>query len=278
MRFLKVEGAGNDFVLIDSFAETVTEPAALAMAMCDRHLGVGADGLLLVGPSRLGSVARMQLFNADGSEGRMCGNGLRCVIRWLAETGRAEGLVSVETAAGVRRGRMLSAEQVSIDMGQPSFHPEAIPVRARGDGGLPPEVPVPSAARATLNTGYCVSIGNPHVVVRVADPSTADLAHFGPLLANSPLFPEGANVHFLSVESPGQLVARPWERGVGATRACGTGAVASAVVARRLGWTSAECTRVSMPGGELHVRWDGEGAAWLEGPARTIFNGEWPGA
>ena len=279
MRFVKVEGAGNDYVLIDVFEQTVPDPVALSRAVSDRHRGIGSDGILLVGPSQAGAAARMRIFNADGSEGRMCGNGLRCVVRWLVETGRAgaQDLVRIETAAGPRAGRMLGAGRVETDMGVPDFRPVAIPVRGEGDGVAPVEVPLPAGLLADPDAGFCVSIGNPHVVVAVPEPARVALELHGRALECSPLFPEGTNAHFVRVTGADRIEARTWERGSGATRACGTGAVAVAAVARRLGWTAAPRLTVAMPGGDLHVRWDGTGPAWLEGPARLPFHGEWNG-
>ncbi len=283
MQFVKVEGSGNDFVLVDVFEQRVADPAALARAVSDRHRGIGADGLLLVGPPQGPADARMRIFNADGSEGRMCGNGLRCVIRYLAESGRAArgggpGAVVVETASGPRQGRMLGAGRVEIEMGIPDFRPGALPVDAAGDGALPPEVPLPDGLAADPDRGFCVSVGNPHLVIAVRAPDEVDLPRHGAELSSSPRFAEGTNVHFVRVAGADRIEARPWERGAGATRACGTGAVAIAAVARRLRWLTAARVTVAMPGGELHVRWDGRGPAWLEGPARLPFRGEWDGS
>jgi diaminopimelate epimerase len=279
VRFVKVEGAGNDYVLLDVFDQKVREPEALARTMSDRHRGIGSDGILLIGPPRGDAVARMRMYNADGSEGRMCGNGLRCVVRYLVESGRAAGreLVQVETASGLRAGRMLGGGRVEIEMGVPDFRPDAVPVKAAGNGGAPPQVPLPAGLRADPGHGFCVSIGNPHVVVRVADPGQVALAEHGRALERLPLFPEGVNAHFVRLLGPDRVEARTWERGSGETRACGTGAVAVAAVAQRLRWVDGVRTTVAMPGGDLHVRWDGSGPAWLEGPAQLPFRGEWSG-
>jgi diaminopimelate epimerase len=277
VRFVKVEGAGNDYVLVDVFEQSVRDPATLSRAVSDRHRGIGSDGLLLVGPPHAGGTAAMRIFNADGSEARMCGNGLRCVVRYLVESGRARGqdLVRVETVSGLRGGRMLGAGRVETEMGVPDFRPEALPVQGSGDGSAPVEVALPAGLLADPNAGFCVSIGNPHVVVAVREPSAVALAEHGRALELSPLFPEGTNVHFVRLVDPERIEARTWERGSGETRACGTGAVSVAAVARRLGWTTAPRITVMMPGGELHVRWDGTGPAWLEGPAHLPFHGEW---
>jgi diaminopimelate epimerase len=279
MHFVKVEGAGNDYVLVDAFDAPVEDPGALSRRISDRHAGIGSDGLLVVGPADGDgdAVARMRIFNADGSEGRMCGNGLRCVLRWLVETGRAtgDGELTVLTASGPRSGRMLDSETAEVAMGVPDFLPTAVPVRAEGDGTAPPELPVPVGLHADPDAGFCVSIGNPHLVVRVPDPGAVDLPRHGAKLSSAEALGEGANVHFVRVLGPDRIEARPWELGSGATRACGTGAVAVVAVSQRLGWTNGPRTTVFMPGGELVVRWDGEGQAWLAGPARFPFSGEW---
>jgi diaminopimelate epimerase len=277
VRFVKVEGAGNDYVLVDVFEQQVRDPAALARAVSDRHRGIGSDGVLLVGPPNAGGVARMRIYNADGSEGRMCGNGLRCVVRYLVESGRASAqeLVRVETASGLRGGRMLGAGRAETEMGVPDFRPASVPVRGTGDGVAPVEVALPPGLVADPDKGFCVSVGNPHVVVAVRDPAAVALAEHGRALERSPLFPEGANAHFVRLVGADRIEARTWERGSGETRACGTGAVGVAAVARRLGWLAAPRITVAMPGGDLHVRWDGSGPAWLEGPARLPVSGEW---
>lgn len=276
MRFVKTEGAGNDYVLVETFSQRVDDPPALARRVSDRHAGIGSDGLLLVGPPDAPQAgpdaahARMRIFNADGSEGRMCGNGLRCVVRWLIESGRAPaGEVRVQTAAGLRRGGPLPDGRYEIELGEPDFARTAIGLPGAGAA----ELPLPAGVSGDPPAAFGVSVGNPHLVLRVAAPEAEDLRAIGTAL--SALVPGGANVHLLAVRGGEQLVVRPWERGSGATQACGTGAVASAVVARRQGWIEADVVTVRMPGGELRVRWSGAGAAWLAGPAHLPFRGEW---
>ncbi len=286
-RFTKVEGAGNDYVLVDVFDVDAggepQDPSALARAVSDRHRGVGSDGLILVGPPMGddGAVASMRIFNADGSEGRMCGNGLRCVMLYLKRAGRALGdELTVETAAGLRRGRLL-AEGVELDMGQPDFAPAALPLdveAALAPDGEAASVSVPPALGADPDRAWCVSVGNPHAVVRVPRPEAVDLARHGPEIAEADCFPEGANVHFIAPAGDDHWVACTWERGSGATRACGTGAVAVAAVVRERGWSHGDRITVSMPGGDLSVRFDEAGTASLMGPARLVFDGTWPHA
>lgn len=275
MRFTKVEGAGNDYVLVDG---PVGDPAALSRAVSNRHLGVGSDGILLLSPGQGDAHAHMRIFNADGSEGLMCGNGLRCVIRWLAERrGLDQPELRVSTASGLRRGRRLPDGSVEVSMGEPCFAPGAVPVLVEpGAQGLA-SLPVPSGFCADPPLAYAASTGNPHLVVRVADLQGLDLAALGATLQADARLPEGANVHAVSLLAHDRLAARPFERGSGATQACGTGAVACAAVARHLGWCDADLITVVMPGDALTVRWPGHGEAWLGGPARLVFDGDWPG-
>jgi diaminopimelate epimerase len=280
VRFTKVEGAGNDYVLVDETDVAVVDPHALSRRLSDRHLCVGGDGLLLLGPAAGPNHASMRIFNADGSEGRMCGNGLRCVVRFLFERwGVSADELLIETAAGLRRGRRDADGSIWVGMGEPDFEPSSLPVELSGDGRLPAELPLPesllaSEGRPDPSVAFAVSVGNPHLVVRMADPVRADLERWGQSLQASSLLGEGANVHLVAVSGSGRLTARPYERGSGATRSCGTGAVAVAAVARRLGWTLADEITVCMPGGDLGVRWPGSGEAWLGGPASLVFDGE----
>lgn len=280
MRFTKVEGAGNDYVLVDAESLAGRDPAGLSRDVSDRHRGIGSDGLLVVGPARDGAAqASMRIFNADGSEGRMCGNGLRCVVRWLAERrGLERPELLVETASGPLRGRRDADGTVTVSMGRPDFRPASLPVDLPGDGREPAGLPLPPDLPADPDVAFCVSTGNPHLVVRVHDVTGADLARYGRTLQADPRLGDGANVHLVQPESDARLLARPFERGSGATRACGTGAVAVAAVARALAWVADGDCRVAMPGGELLVRFDEQGEAWLGGPARLVFDGEWPGS
>lgn len=274
MRFVKVEGAGNDYVLVETFDQRVDAPAALARAVSSRHAGIGSDGLLLVGPpDEPGADARLRIFNADGSEGRMCGNGLRCAVLWMLQERRAAGPeVRVQTASGLRRGRLLEDGTVETEMGVPDFRRSALGLPGAGAA----ELPAPAGAGADPPLAFGVSVGNPHLVLRVAAPEALELQAVAGAL--QPAVPGGVNVHVLAVRGADLLLARPFERGSGATQACGTGAVACAAVARRQGWTEADVVRVAMPGGELRVRWDDTHPAWLAGPSRLPFRGEWNGS
>ena len=280
MRFTKVEGAGNDYVLVDETECVVENPGQTSRRVSDRHRGVGSDGLLLLSRAPAPFHAAMRIFNADGSEGLMCGNGLRCVVRYLHERwGLADDELAIHTAAGSRQGRRGPDGSIWVAMGTPDFSPAALPIDLPGDGEQPAELPLPAellaaGGRPDPDVAFAVSIGNPHLVVCLADPEGADLELWGRTLQASPLLEAGANVHLVSRLGGAWLRARPFERGSGATRACGTGAVAVAAVARRLGWVSDDEVTVSMPGGDLPVRWSGSGQAWLGGSASLVFDGE----
>jgi diaminopimelate epimerase len=280
VRFTKVEGAGNDYVLVDTTEHAVSDPADLARRVSDRHLGVGSDGLLLVGPGDGPAEASMRIFNVDGSEGRMCGNGLRCVVRFLYERrGASADELIVDTASGPRTGRRDPDGAIWVGMGAPDFSPSSLPLALPGDGARPAELVLPddlaeTGDRPDPDVAFAVSVGNPHLVVRLADPGRADLTRWGKALQASPLLGDGANVHLVGQRAADRLTALPFERGSGATRACGTGAVAVAAVARRLGWVGGDEITVCMPGGDLPVRWPGSGEAWLGGSASLVFDGE----
>jgi diaminopimelate epimerase len=292
--FWKMHGAGNDFVVAEPPASgPASEEAAwpaLASAICDRHTGVGADGLLLVLPSAVGD-RRMRIFNADGSEAEMCGNGIRCFVRYLLDRGLVEapdGRVRVETIPGVltaeaTRDPSGHVARVRVSMGRPAFEPAALgaeveqpapvldlplavaPHDGTPEGGATIELPV------TL-----VSMGNPHAVAFLdIPPSEYPLARVGPAVEHHPLFAHRTNVEVVRVLDRDAVEMRVWERGVGETQACGSGACA-AVVAARLHGRVDDAVEVRVPGGTLAVGWDGEGEVTLEGPVAHVFSAEWP--
>jgi len=251
----KMHGACNDFVILDRRTARVDDVRSFARWACNRREGVGADGLIAIDPSNA-SDATMRTFNADGSEAEMCGNGVRCAARWLDEAGAGDRL-EFETAAGVVRTEVVAREPeylVRVRLGTP--HVELHPGEFFGDAVV-------------------VDIGNPHVVLFVDDVDAADLEALAAGFQIATAFPHGTNVHVASVEAGGGLRLRHWERGVGLTMACGTGAVACAAAAiRRNLVVSPVETRV--PGGRLLVEWDGAGNAWLTGPAVRVFDTEVP--
>jgi diaminopimelate epimerase len=276
--FAKYQGTGNDFVIVDARRLMQRDDAdwsTLARRMCDRHFGAGADGLLLVcgegGPARLdqgchtGLRPRMRMFNPDGSEAEMCGNGLRCFARYLLDQREiGEGRLAVQTASGILQTvveRRSGSVWVTVDMGIPRWLTEPETVLDLGEASI-------------LMVG--VSMGNPHAVARVEDAGTFPLEQLGPRVERHPRFPNGTNFAVYQVLSPSTLQTRVWERGAGATLACGTGACATAVVARRRGEIE-PTVEVRLPGGRLTVTWaGGEGeSVLLRGPAEAVYTGTW---
>jgi diaminopimelate epimerase len=277
MRFVKMQGAGNDFVLLEAQGDERDWPR-LAQVMCDRHFGVGADGLILALPSAQADV-RMRMFNPDGSEAEMCGNGLRCIVKYVVEGGLArarDGRIGVETLAGVLAAQTFgdgrTVERVRVSMGVPRFAPAEVPVLVEAE---PPIVDLPLEVGGHALRLTCVSMGNPHAVHFLADPVAAfPLEEIGPLVENHPLFPQRVNFEVAQVLGRDRIEARVWERGVGATLACGSGACATIVAARVQGLVG-ERVDITLPGGTLAVEWDGRGEVYLTGPAERVFAGEW---
>ena len=274
MRFTKMEGCGNDYVYVDCFAQKLpTNPAALSVKIADRHFGVGGDGLILICPSEKAD-ARMRMFNADGSESEMCGNGVRCVAKYVHDHGiAAKPTLTIETGRGVltldvetRNGKV---EQVRVDMGEPILEAAKIPTTLPGNP--PVDVPLPGFdLKAT-----CVSMGNPHCIVFV-DAITHELVHgFGPKIEVAPIFPRKVNVEFIKVNRPNDVTMRVWERGSGETLACGTGASAVCVAGVLSGRTERAVT-VHLLGGDLQLLWsEKDNHVYMTGPAVEVFSGEW---
>ena len=273
-----MHGAGNDYIYLDARDQQRQWPE-LAVAMSDRHTGVGSDGIILALPSRSAHL-RMRMFNADGSEGEMCGNGIRCLVKYAMDLGIVPpdtSPVSVETLAGVLQivpmwdgGEMVRAR---VGMGEPRLRAEEIPVVAPGHERVM-DYPVQVDGRELSIT--CVSMGNPHAVVFLDEPvDDTPLAELGPLVERHPMFPQRVNFEIVNRIDATRLRARVWERGSGLTLACGTGACAIAVAARLHGYTDDQVT-IALPGGELTVCWPGHGEVVLEGPVEQVFEGEWP--
>jgi diaminopimelate epimerase len=277
VRFSKYHGLGNDFVLLDQLSGGEPIEPALARQACDRRRGIGADGVLTVLPSKAG-VARMHVTNADGGVAQMCGNGIRCVAKYLAdERGLAGEELLVETDAGLKTCQLVRmagrVESVAVDMGLPALEPATIPLRS----GLAPGrfVRQPVAVEGVQVVGTAVSMGNPHFVVFDL-PASQSPEVLGPRLEVHPLFPQRANIEFARVEGDG-LAVTVWERGVGFTQACGTGACAAMVAAVVEGRLPAGGYRpVRLPGGVLQVRVPADlSSVWMLGPAERVFAGEW---
>ena len=277
MKFVKMHGTGNDFVLVEAQADE-RDWLRLAQAMCDRHFGVGADGLILVLPSSRADV-RMRMFNPDGSEAEMCGNGLRCIVKYAVEGGLAhprDGRIDVETPAGVLSAQTFSdgrtVERVRVSMGVPRFAPAEIPVLVEAKRPIV-DLPLEVAGHELRLT--CVSMGNPHAVHFLDGPVAAfPLEEVGPLVEHHSLFPQRVNFEVAQVLAADRIEARVWERGAGPTLACGSGASAT-VVAARLQSRVGERVDITLPGGTLVIEWDGGGEVYLTGPAERVFAGEW---
>jgi len=277
-----MQGAGNDFILVEA-SGTERDWSRLATAMCDRHFGIGGDGLLLVMPSDIADF-RMRLFNADGSEAEACGNGLRCLVKYVVDNGLADRgarEITVETLAGVRSARLHRTgnrlTEIQVSMGRPQFGAADIPVLV-GSGKTESfdiilDYPV-TVNGEELSLSF-VSMGNPHAVYFWQKP-VADfpLSRLGPKVENHEMFPNRANFEVARVVSRKQIEARVWERGVGETLASGTGVCAITVAARRHGYVGNEVD-INIPGGTLGVEWDGVGEVFLSGPAEVVFTGEW---
>lgn len=282
MKFTKMQGAGNDYIYIDARNLDQDWPS-LSRAMSDRHFGVGSDGIILIQDSDAADL-KMSMFNADGSEGEMCGNGIRCFAKYAIEHGvipPPEAAVTVETLAGIRsvvpiyQGERVSGARVS--MGLPRFRPAEIPVSLDPSMG---QLKAP-ILKYPLHPGdfrllvSFVSMGNPHAVTFIDQPVEEFRLHnIGPLVERHPMFPRRVNFEIVNIRDGGHLTARVWERGSGETMACGTGACAIGVVSRLLGYTG-DRVDITLPGGTLTIEWDGEGEVFLEGPAEEVFSGEW---
>jgi diaminopimelate epimerase len=278
LKFTKMHGIGNDYVYVNTFDQEVPgDPSKLAVAISDRHFGVGSDGLILIGPSEVAD-ARMRMFNADGSESEMCGNGVRCVAKYIYDRGIArKGRVNVETGRGIL---VLDLEvekdvvaRVRVNMGSPILEAAKVPTTLAGD----PPIDVPLSVEGHDLRITAVSMGNPHAVAFVDDLSKFPVRRVGPALERHPSFPRRVNAHFVQVISENEVRMRTWERGSGITLACGTGACAVAVAGML---TSRTRNRVlaHLPGGDLSLDWDGPGAPiFMTGPATEVYSGDWPG-
>lgn len=277
MRFSKWQGLGNDFVLLDCRQQPLNNPAEWSIKLCDRHFGIGADGLALVESSEIADV-RMRLINNDGSEAEMCGNLIRCVARYAYEAGIIKSTsLTVETLAGIIRPELLLAngkvDSVRVDMGRPRLTKGEIPVL--GEAGAPARPITISLPDGQTFVGTAVSMGNPHVVIFVENIAAVALSVIGPQIEMHELFPKKINVEFAQVLAPDTVRMRVWERGAGITLACGTGSCATLVAGVLTGRLSRKAT-VQLDGGALAVEWpDDEASVFMTGPATEVFRGEW---
>lgn len=278
MKFAKMHGAGNDFLVVESAGEERDWPT-LAIAMCERNLGVGADGLMLILPSEKADF-RMRLFNADGSEAEVSGNGVRCLVKYAVERGIAparDERVTIEAIHDILEAQIFQEDgkvaRSRLSMGVPRFEPKEIPLRA----SLPaPVLDFEVDVDGEAITVSCMSIGNPHAVHFISgDVNDYPLLTIGPKIEHHPAFPARVNYGVARVTSRDRMNVRVWERGAGETLACGSGCCAAMVMAYLHGYV-AERVDITQPGGLLTVEWDGRGDVYLTGPAEFIFDGEWP--
>jgi diaminopimelate epimerase len=292
MRFTKMQGAGNDYIYVNCFTEKLPDdPAILAERISDRHFGVGGDGLILICPSEVAD-ARMRMFNADGSESEMCGNGIRCVAKYVHDHGICRNpTIKIETGAGVLTldldivGDVV--DRVRVDMGSPILEPARIPVELPqpiSEGRLvnlplEPYLPSPTSTDWMQECGLdprmtCVSMGNPHAIFYCKFVKSVPLEMIGPVLENLSIFPRRINVHFVEVHSPREVTMRTWERGSGITLACGTGASAVCVAGVLTNRTQRQIL-AHLPGGDLELSWPENSHVFMTGPAVEVFSGDW---
>lgn len=290
--FTKMHGLGNDYVYVDCFKHDLSrcDLAALTRAISDRHRGVGSDGLILICPPRPGvsADARMEMYNADGSRGEMCGNGVRCVAKYVIDHGVAAGaregdarLLKIETDRGVlgltcymEAGKVA---RVRVNMGAPILDPQRIPVKCEGKRCVKHETVQLVGMEPTKLSITCVSMGNPHAVSFMNSISWFELSHIGPIIETHRAFPKRVNYHIAEVLSRTEVKMRTWERGTGLTQACGTGACAvlvAGVLENRLDRRA----MIHLPGGDLEIEWAGsgdDGDVFMTGPATEVFSGQW---
>lgn len=274
LKFTKMHGCGNDYVYVNGFQQTVNQPSAVAEFVSDRHMGIGSDGLILILPSEVADF-KMGMYNADGSEGAMCGNGVRCIAKYVYEYGLTDKTaISLETKAGIKYldltvedGKVVS---VKVNMGSPILAPAQIPV-------VSDQTRVVNEPILVDGTEYritAVSMGNPHAVTFVEDTQSLDLEHLGPKFEHHEMFPDRVNTEFVQVIDRTQVNMRVWERGSGETLACGTGTCAAAVACVLNGLTDDALT-VHLRGGDIHIKYDTDAnIVWMTGPATVVFDGE----
>lgn len=276
MQFTKMHGIGNDFVMLDCIHNALPEDRLpdISRKLCDRRFGIGADGIILVLPSKVADL-RMRMFNPDGSEAEMCGNGIRCFARYAFDRKLVDDTaMKVETAAGVKALKLLTrggrVEAVRVDMGQPRLRRGEIPMRGDDAEQVVAEALKVDGRKFEVTA---VSMGNPHAVIFVDHLDSAMVERFGPQIEQHRAFPQRTNVHFVKACSTSEIVVRTWERGAGITLACGTGACAT-VVAGALNGRTGKRVNVHLPGGDLLVEWTGDNRVMMTGPAEEVFEGQ----
>jgi len=275
MKFTKMQGAGNDYVYVNCFEERVENPQHTAVKVSNRNFGIGSDGLIMILPSEKADV-RMRMFNSDGSESEMCGNGIRCVAKYAFDHGLVtKKEITAETGAGILTLQLFTdsgnkVEKVRVNMGPPRLSRAEIPMIGNGPS------PVLSEPLNILHTSFnitCLSMGNPHCVIFVDDVESFQVEKYGPLIENHEIFPRRTNVEFVNIISPTEVRQRTWERGAGETLACGTGASAVCVAGILNGLTEKKILN-HLSGGDLELQWAEDGNIYMTGPAVEVFSGE----
>lgn len=275
MKFTKMQGAGNDYIYVNCFEETVKNPEKFAIKVSDRHFGIGSDGLILICPSEVADF-RMAMYNADGSQGKMCGNGTRCVAKYVYDhkmTDKEE--ISLETLSGIKYIKVTveneKAVAARVNMGSPILKSSEIPTKFESENAIRQKLTIGEKEYEVT----CVSMGNPHCIVYVDDVKDIEIEKIGPLFENSEMFPERINTEFVHIISENEMDMRVWERGSGETLACGTGACASVVASVLNGFCKAQSdVKVNLLGGTLKINWSSDGDVYMTGPAETICEGE----
>jgi len=276
MKFTKMHGAGNDYVYVDCFAEKIENPADVAIKVSNRNFGIGSDGLILIMPSDKADV-RMRMFNSDGSESEMCGNGIRCVAKYAFDHGIvSKKEISAETGAGILTLQLFTGtegkvDRVRVNMGKPRLTKAEIPMLGEPAGDR--TVNQPLNILHTVFHVTMVSMGNPHCVIFVDDVENFQVEKYGPLIENHDIFPRRTNVEFVQIISRTEVRQRTWERGAGETLACGTGASAVCVAGALNGLTDKKILN-HLCGGDLELEWAEDGSLYMTGPATEVFSGE----
>lgn len=274
MKFTKMHGIGNDYVYVNCFSETVENPSEVSKIISDRHFGIGSDGLILIKPSAVADC-EMEMYNADGSQSAMCGNGIRCVAKYVYDYGLTDKTsITVDTKCGVKYLDLTvengKVSLVKVDMGAPILKASQVPVVSDKERVVDETITIQGKDYQMT----CVSMGNPHCIVPVEDVDGLEIEKIGPDFESHPIFPERVNAEFIKVMDPKTVQMRVWERGSGETWACGTGACAVAVACILNGWTEEEVL-VKLRGGDLKIHWDREkNTVFMTGPAAVVFDGE----
>ena len=275
MKFTKMQGIGNDYIYVNCFEEKVSEPERVSQIVSDRHFGIGGDGLVLIMPSDKADF-RMRMFNADGSEGNMCGNATRCIGKFVYDNGLTDKTeITLETRSGIKYLTLYpengKVKTVLVNMGKAILKPSDIPMNAEGDSFI--NKPIDVTGKEVFITA--VSMGNPHAVTYVEDVDVLELEKIGPAYENHPMFPERVNTEFIKILDEHTIQMRVWERGSGETWACGTGACAAAVASVENGYFKrGEEITVKLRGGDLFITYKEDGTVLMRGPAETVFTGE----